>query len=157
YSGDSSFLSSSGTLSGGQVVNRPAPVATMTSVSSLHNPSVFGQSVSFTAIVTPQSGSGTPTGTIQFVIDGSNFGNPVVLSGGTASSNGTSSLSVAGHTITAMYSGDGNFNGSTGGIIQTVNAANTSLALSSSANPSLFGQSITLTAAVSATPPGAGM
>src|SRR5207253_7832780 len=86
------FRSSSGTLSGGQVVNRPPPVATTTSVSSAQNPSVFGQSVSFTAVVTPQSGSGTPTGTIQFMIDGSSFGNAVLLSGGAATSSPATGL-----------------------------------------------------------------
>src|SRR5207253_9689064 len=107
------FRSSSGTLSGGQVVNRPPPVATTTIVSSSLNPSVFGQSVSFTATVTPQSGSGTPTGTIQFVIDGSNFGNPVVLSGGSATSAASSSLSATAHIITGVYSGDDGFLSST--------------------------------------------
>jgi hypothetical protein len=30
-------------------------------------------------------GAGTPTGSVQFAIDGSNYGDPVALSGGTAS------------------------------------------------------------------------
>src|SRR5207253_1113425 len=138
----------SGTLSGGQVVNRPPPVATTTIVSSSLNPSVFGQSVSFTATVTPQSGSGTPTGTVQFVIDGNNFGNPVVLSGGSATSAATSGLSAASHAIGALYSGDGSFTASTGALNQTVNRANSSTTISSSLNPSVFGQSVSFTAIV---------
>ena len=70
--------------------------------------------MTFTATVTPGSGSG-PTGTVQFVVDGSNFGAAVTLSGGTAQTS-TTSLSVSGspHTVSATYSGDGSFNGSNG-------------------------------------------
>ena len=83
--------------------------------------------VTFTATVTPGSGSGQ-TGTVQFVIDGANFGSPVTLSGGTAQTS-TSSLSVSGspHTVSATYSGDGSFNGSSGSLTggQVVNKAGT--------------------------------
>src|SRR5437016_6075154 len=41
-----------------------------TSVTSSQNPSVFGQSVTFTATVGSTLPEVTPTGTIQFVIDG---------------------------------------------------------------------------------------
>ena len=77
------------------------------------------------------------------------------LSGGTATYS-TSSLAVSGHTITAVYGGDTNFTGSTStGLTQTVNKGATTTALgSSSANPSVFGQSVTFTATVlSSRPP----
>src|SRR5205823_14886296 len=64
----------------------------------------------------------------------------------------TTSLSVAGspHSITAFYGGDTNFNGSTSpAVSQTVNKATTTTSVSSSANPSVFSQSVTFTAAVS--------
>src|SRR5204863_10180493 len=88
------------------------------------NPSCSGQSVTFTATVSAVApGSGTPTGTLQFRIDGSNFGATVALVGGSATSGATSTLSVGNHTITAVYSGDGNFNTSTSpNFTQTVNA-----------------------------------
>ena len=51
------------------------------------------------------------------------------LSGGTATF-ATSSLSVSGHTITAVYGGDTNFTGSTSsGLTQTVNKGATTAAL----------------------------
>lgn len=98
-----------------QAVNSTATIGTAastTTVVSSVNPSVAGQSVTFTATVT--SGAGTPTGTVQFKIDGSNFGSPVTLIGGTATSAAISTLSVAGspHTVTALYSGDANFTSS---------------------------------------------
>ena len=64
----------------------PTTDATKTTVTSSVNPSAVGQSVTFTATVTdtnPQ-GQGTPTGSVQFQIDGRNYGSPVTLSGGTA-------------------------------------------------------------------------
>ncbi len=97
------------------LINLLAPatnLATTTAVSSSTNPSVSGQSVSFTANVT--ASSGTPTGTVQFTIDGSNFGSAVTLASGSATSGGTSTLSVGTHTVTAVYSGSAGFLGSTG-------------------------------------------
>ena len=84
---------------------------TGTVVTSNNGSSTYGQSVTFTATVTPASGSG-PTGTVQFQIDGSNVGSPVTISGGTASYS-TSTLAAGGHSVVAVYSGDGNFSGST--------------------------------------------
>ena len=41
--------------------------------------STYGQSVSFTVVVS--GGGPTPQGTVQFVVDGSNFGSPVYALG----------------------------------------------------------------------------
>jgi hypothetical protein len=82
-------------------------------VSTSANPSPTGSNVTFTATVTAVSpGSGTPTGTIQFLADGLALGSPTFMSGGIA---GVTSASLAhgSHTITARYTGDGNFFGST--------------------------------------------
>src|SRR5262249_33713389 len=49
-------------------------------VSSSLPGSTYGQSVSFT--VTVSGGGPTPTGTVQFVVDGTDLGNPITLSGG---------------------------------------------------------------------------
>jgi hypothetical protein len=56
-----------------------------------------------------------PTGTVQFVIDGSNAGGPIALSGNTAQFS-TSSLSAGNHTVDAQYSGDTNFTNSNGSL-----------------------------------------
>src|SRR6185503_17206907 len=137
YSGNASFNSSNGTLSGGQDVNA---ADTTTSVSSNHNPSVFGQSVTFTATVAAVApGSGTPGGTVQFKIDGSDFGSPVALSGGQAQIS-TAALSVGNHEVKAYYSGNASFNSSNGTLSggQDVNAADTTTSVSSNHNPSVF-------------------
>ena len=108
YNGDPNFSGSSGSFS--ETVNA-GTTTTTTVTSSPNNPSTFGQTVTFTATVS--GGGGTPTGTVTFTIDGT-AGSPINLVGGAASTS-TSTLTVAGspHIITAAYSGDATFSGST--------------------------------------------
>jgi uncharacterized repeat protein (TIGR01451 family) len=91
-----------------------AKAATSTTVTSSVNPSNSGQSVTFTATVS--STAGTPTGTVQFKDNGVNLGAPQALNGSGVAQLTTSSLTVGSHPITADYSGDGNFNASTGSL-----------------------------------------
>jgi len=89
--------------------------ATTTTVSSSLNPSNFGQSVTFTATVAPGTGTFDNGGTVQFAIDGTNYGSPVSLSGGSATiSDSALAASGTAHTVTAAYSGDTGFASSTG-------------------------------------------
>ena len=100
---------------------------------SLTNPSMFGQSVTFTATVAWNGiNSVLPTGTVTFEEGG------VPLSNGTIPLNsvGTatftdSSLTVGSDTITASYSGDANSTSSCGTLSggQTVNKASTTTSL----------------------------
>jgi pseudomonalisin len=77
-------------------------------VSATPKSDIAGQPVTFTAIVTGNS----PTGTVQFQINGVNFGSPVQLVNGVATLT-TSLLTVVGSdVITAAYSGDANNAGS---------------------------------------------
>jgi hypothetical protein len=112
--------------------------------------------VTFTAAVSANAlGAGTPTGTVTFK-DGTTTLGTGTLSGGSASFT-TSALAVGGHSITASYGSDTNFNSSTSSALsQTVNPAKTSTAVTSSVNPSVFGQSVTFTATVTALAPGSG-
>jgi hypothetical protein len=156
YNGDSNFSGSTGSLTGNpQVVNQDG---TSTAVTSSLNPSVFGQSVMFTATVSAVApGAGTPTGSVTFKDGGSSIGTGTVTAGVATLS--TSALAQGSHTITATYNGDSNFSGSTGSLTgnpQVVNLDGTSTAVTSSLNPSTFGQSVTFTATVSAAAPGAG-
>jgi hypothetical protein len=151
YGGDSNFTSSSNYVN--QTVNQ---ADTETTVTSSDEPAVYGQEITFTATVSPVSpGSGAPTGTVEFA-DGD-----TVLGGGELNSDGeatftTSALSVAEHTITATYSGDSNFLSSSGTLTQTVDPAETEVTVTSSVNPSVFGEEITFTALVSPVAPGSG-
>src|SRR5439155_271222 len=121
-------------------------------------PSVFGQSVTFTATVSAVlPGTGTPTGSVIFQDGGTPLATNALSSGQATLT--TSSLSVVPHSITAVYNDDSNSNvnaSTSGTVTQTVNKANSSTALASSANPSVFSQPVIFTATVSATAPGSG-
>ena len=134
--------------------------ATVTLASSM-NPSVSGQSISFTATLTGPAG--TPSGSVTFR-DGSTAiagCSTVPVTSGHAACN-TAALATGSHSITAAYSGDTQYNAATSNTVaQTVSAptrASATVAVASSANPSAVNQAVTLTATVSGsagTPSGA--
>src|SRR5439155_1116337 len=128
-----------------------------TTLSSSANPSVVGQTVTFTASVTGTvPGAGTPSGTVTFQ-DGATPLGTGTLDGAGRATLSSSALAAGTHAITAVYAGDTTFNGSTSGTVsQVVNKVDTTTALSSSANPSVVGQAVTFTASVTGTAPGAG-
>ena len=96
-------------------------VSTTTSLSSNNNPSTSGQSVTFQAQVKPVSGTGVPTGTVNF-LDGSTFLGSADLVSGTARFT-TSSLAEGQHSIVGTYLGDSNFSVSTSSVVpQTVSS-----------------------------------
>jgi uncharacterized delta-60 repeat protein len=110
---------------------------TTTAIASSADPSVSGESVTFTATVSTM-GTSTPTGTVQF-FDGSTLlgtGTLSTANGVTTATFATTTLAVGTHSITAVYGGDSNDQGSTSAALtQTVNAA-TSTALVVRAAPS---------------------
>ena len=136
YSGDATFNTSSGTTT--QSVGR----TTTTALGSTPNPSLPGQSVSFTATV---SGSGgTPTGTVSFDFGDGGLNGTVAV--GTTVTHTYAAL--GNYTATATYNGDATFNTSSGTTTQSVGRTTTT-ALGSTPNPSLPGQSVSFTATVS--------
>ena len=101
-----------------------SPAAATVAVTSSLNPSLYKQSVTFTATVTGNS----PAGAVTFTIDGHHT-KLIVLSGGMATFT-TSSLSVGGHTVTAAYSGNYNnapADSTASPLTQTVNQAQSAL------------------------------
>jgi hypothetical protein len=89
------------------------PAATAAVVTSSTNPAPTGQPVIFTATLTAVApGAGTPSGAVQFKIDGTNAGAPVTLSGGVAQQT-NSTLAHGFHTVGAAYGGTANFTGTT--------------------------------------------
>ncbi len=137
------------------ILNGSAIAASTTTVAASANPSVYGQAVTFTATVTG-TGSNTPTGTVTFKDGMATLGSVSLNAEGQAAFT-TASLAVGAHAITASYGGDARFAASAStAFTQTVNKAETSLALTSSANPALLNQPITLTAMLSVVAPGAG-
>ncbi len=128
------------------------PIDTSTALKSSADPSKLGDSVTFTATVSPTSGNVTPTGTVQFSIDGSPFGNPVSLTGGMATIT-TTSLAVGSHTVSTGYTSDnGLFNPSSGALTggQEVDKADVTVGLTVDHSTSTVGQTVTFTVTVDA-------
>ena len=121
YSGDSSFASSiSATVS--VIVSTPVKTATTTSLTASATQLTTGQSVTFTATIAPQSRSGVPTGSATFLDGQTQIGTSPLSAG--ISSFTSASLSAGTHSITATYSGDATYAGSTSAPISiTVGAA----------------------------------
>jgi alpha-tubulin suppressor-like RCC1 family protein len=131
-----------------------ADVATTTLIASNPNPSVFGQTVNLTAIVTATTG--TPAGTVTFKNGSTAIGSMALTSGSALYP--VSTLITGTHTITADFDGNTGFADSTSlnSISQVVNKAGTTITLASSKNPSSLNESVTFTATVAAVSPGSG-
>jgi hypothetical protein len=135
---------------------------TSTTVQTSKSPTVFGEPVTFTATVSPIAPSTlAPTGHVDFFEGATNLSGDVPLTPGSGGSSTAAftinSLDVAHspHTITAAYTDPaGNYvDQNTGNTTtQTVTTAPTTTKVSSSANPSMFGQPVTFTITVSASP-----
>ena len=123
YSDDTNYnISTSATYT--HTVNK---ASTTIIVTSLPNPSSFGQAVTFTATVA--SAGGTPAGTVQFYVDGVALGAAQNLSSSSATTV-TSTLSVSTHIITATYIGNANYNLSTSSLLnQQVGKASATITL----------------------------
>jgi hypothetical protein len=123
--------------------------ASTTSLDSKPNPSLIGQTVTLTATVgSSVNGLGTPTGVVSFTIPSGQLA-AVSLNSGIATLI-TNTLPAGTYPITATYGGDANFGPSLARLVadQTVNQAGSTTSLVSNPNPSVFGQTVTLTATV---------
>ena len=153
YVGDSDF---SGSVGGGShTVDQALTTTTLTDVP---DPSVVGESVTFTATVAPIApGAGTPTGSVVFDFGDGNISAPVVLVAGVATTTHAYTTTTGSpFTLSATYSGDTNFTGSAGAGTHTVDQASTTTTLTDVPDPSVVGQSVTFTATVAPVAPGAG-
>ncbi len=142
YGGDGNFLGNTATWS--QTVTR---AATTTTVTSSINPSAPYDPLSLTATVSAVSPS-MLTGSVTFLDGGFQIGT-CPISNGTATFEIPFALTVRSHTITAVYTGDSNFAGSTSPALTQVVKQTTITTTSSALSASVFGQSVTLTASVS--------
>jgi sugar lactone lactonase YvrE len=140
YSGDSNFLSTTSAAMTQTIVKASAGVT----LTSSPNPSPFQQAFALMASVSPN----TATGTVQFK-EGTTVLGTATLSGGLASiAPGT--LPVGTHSITAVYSGDGNYLASTSAVLaESIVKGSSSATLTSSLNPSISGKNVTFAAMVS--------
>ena len=131
-----------------QVVDNLGTLATTTTLNASPSPSAVGQSVTLTAVVSPNGPTmAAPSGSVTFQ-QGTVFLGTASLTNGTATLT-TSALTGGSDTLTAAYSGDATFAPSGGSFAQTVQGVTVTI-LTSSLPSSVVGQSVTFTAAVSA-------
>jgi Bacterial Ig-like domain (group 3)/FG-GAP-like repeat len=141
YSGDANYNSATGTAT--QTVAKANPASTLTS--SL-NPSLPGSAVTFTDTLPTNV-----TGTVTFTNGATTLGTSTVTNG--IATITSSTLPLGSDAITATYNGDGNFNSSIATMTQTVAKATPIITVTTS-GPSVFGQSVTITASVPVGPTG---
>lgn len=123
-------------------------IATSIEVTSSEDPASPGDDVMFTATVTPLSQTGsTPTGTVEF-FDGTTELGSASLVNAVATLDAGTGLVAGSHSITAQYSGDSTFNPSTSAAITEGVATPTTITVTSSENPSNFGDDVTFTVTV---------
>jgi hypothetical protein len=141
YGDDPNFASSVSTVLQ-QTVNS-AKVATTTAVTGSPNPANVGNSVTFQVKVSPASGTKVPGGTV-ILKNGAETLATLPLNDATAGFS-TSDLTVGTHSITAVYDGNSNFEGSTSPVFtQTIEELGTPIVeLTSTPNPSNVGQTVT--------------
>ena len=109
---------------GGTLTVADTPATTITLTASPGSTSTYGQALTFTATVSPTvSGNPTPTGNVAFEVDGIPIGSAVALANGSATSGFPTIPNAGGHTIGAIYSGDGFYATNSHSVTQTVNPA----------------------------------
>src|ERR1035438_5915420 len=132
---------------------KPAP-ATTTTLTSSRNPLMYGNALTFSATVTSPAG-GTPTGKVYFYDSNFDSGTApmfvIALNRSGVARFKTAGWPLGSNTVTAIYVGDSNYSSSISvPFVQVVEVA-TTVALASSPNPSVYGQSVTFTAEVGST------
>lgn len=121
-----SFTGTGGYQNSSNTATQVVQDGTNITVGSSLNPSVMGQSVTFTASVTAaNTGAGTPTGSVAFK-DGATTLATVTVDGTGHASYSTSTLAAGGHSITGAFSGTNGWQNSTSSAFtQTVNTDTT--------------------------------
>jgi hypothetical protein len=158
YSGDGDLVGSADSLT-----QHTDKAHTTTALTSSANPSVSGQAVTYTATVAVTAPGAAPTpGAVSFAdADGTIpgcAGEAVDTSAHTATCTSTyASPAGSPHAVVARYAGNGELQPSASPeVSQVVQRAKTDTALTSSDDPSVVGQPVTLIARVTVRAPGGG-
>ena len=156
YAGDANYNGSESAPITHEVIAAAAVVETTTVVTSSENPSTYGELITFTADVTAVDDT-TPAGTVQFSLDGADFGDPVPVGpDGIAESATLASPDPGDHTVIAAFTGAVGYSGSGDFLTQTVDAAGVDVGLTSSDASSDYGQAVTFTATITSQQIGTG-
>jgi len=166
YSGDANYNDPASDPTASHTVNKADTAAAITTVTpsggSDGDPSVVGQSYAVTGTVTPAYGwdSASTSGSVQ-ISDGADVCTDTTLTWDTANDRWDWSCSLTSttpgiKTLTAVYSGDTDYNGTSTTASHQVNKGTVSIGITPSNDPWNSGSSGTFTAAVTAVGPAAG-
>ena len=145
YPGDFNFHGSTSNAIT-EVITGP-PTTTTLSVSP--NPALPLEPTTMSATVS--SAYTVPAGTITFMAGGKALAPSVTVAANGSASATVSTLGAGTYSITAVYGGSTEYASSTSNtVLEVVNGAPTTTTLTSSLNPSSYGQTVTFTAAVAA-------
>ena len=148
YTGDSNYTVPAAYQTFGSevvTVNRATPTVVLT---SSMNPSAYGSPVTFTATVPTAA-----TGTMSFMVGSTILASGVAITNGSASfTTSTLGSSATAQSITAVYSGDSNYNKATSSAVaQLVNTAQVVVAVSANLGTVLLQNPVSFTATVTST------
>jgi hypothetical protein len=155
YGGDANYIAS---VSNAITFNVGKSMPLMTFTDSPASTSIYGQAVTLTAVLTDQDKDPDwiPTGAVQFFDGSTLLGTATIDASGSASVTltGVTALNVGTHPLTAVYSGDDDFSVFTSPVINhmitKVTGAETTT-VTSSLNPSVYGDTVTLSITVAST------
>lgn len=135
--------------SGATLTQTVAGAGVEVTLTSTDDDSEVGQGVTFTAtIASLQEGTGTPTGFVQFRVDGDPLGDAVEVEDGEATSTSVTDLAPGTHVVTALYSGDIHFVPGSATLSQDVQKMATTTTLTASDTSTTYGDAVELTATV---------
>ncbi len=135
-----------GNFSSVKTVSFTISTATTTTITSSLNPSIFGQAVTFTATVVANP-SGAPTGTVNFLHGTTVLGSANITNG--VAKLTLTNLGVGTTHVNAAFVGNTRYiASSSSALAQVINKASSTTAITSSLNPSAYGQAVTFKATV---------
>lgn len=144
FSGNADDASSTSSATGVSISQATTSLSLVASAGTVQ----LGNNVSFTATVTAGTQTPAPTGTVTFS-DGTTILSTTSLSSSSATYT-TSALAAGVHAVSATYSGDATYIGSTSATVDvTVNVGATSTAITAAPSSPIYGESVTLSATVS--------
>jgi hypothetical protein len=152
YAGDANYVGSTSNAVTLSVAQATPGIALTASPAS---PTAYGTSVILTATLTGPAGDpgDIPTGSVQFFNGATSLGTGTVNGSGvaTVTLSGGTALAAGAHSLTAVYSGDGEFTTITSSSLSytvTSGSGTVTMTFASSRNPSTYGDSITFTVLV---------
>jgi hypothetical protein len=93
--------------------NNAAPQVVTGTVVASPEPTQYGTAFTLTATLTPPANGASPEGTVTFSVDGASVGMAPVVSNAASLPVTAPMYTIGAHSLTAAYSGDGNYNAAT--------------------------------------------